>query len=339
MTTEQARQNASEKPEGESLGEQVGTVEEPTELTQEEAEAAMAAGFDSVHQDTALGEAPEPEPEPDPEPKPQEQEAIGEAYDLTPEEVRAQTKRLRKLESRYGSLKDEMDTLKDAIQSNPGGQATNEQAEQMQVLLQNQEGIEASLKEFEELSPLVSEVQHVSEAVAGIQQRLENTESGMSADDVQAMVDAGVTQGMMRLNYPDWEETTKTEDFRRWMLNGGPSEQEYVQYVHAMRNPAVAEQPPEEYLADWETDYPGWWKDRGDDLFSDDPVAAIRTLDRYTDAVEGREAAGQGRRQRQNSMERRLRGNTTPEGVGADPATTLSADEEMARGFARAKGR
>lgn len=308
-----------------------------SELSDDDAEAAMAAGFSS-QQDSTLGEQPGLDLAKD-----EDTQSLGEestenaterpSRDDLEKQIRELSKRVRQGESRYGSLKDVVDGVQTALTDNSGGQADPKQAEQIQVLLKNAEELEKAKAEFEELEPVIGEFHSMAEQIAVLNEELASVKSG-----IEQQVTDGIATGFVEQAHPDWEEVTKTEDFRRWMLNGGPPQDEYFKYINAGREPNAADQPADEYLADWQSDYPQWWQDRGEKLFSSVPRDAVYVLDKFYEASEQKQQQANTRQSKEQSRARRLRGNLTPEGVGADPATTLSGDEEMARGFAKAGG-
>lgn len=312
--------------------------DDPPEQTPEEAEASFAAGFDAIAKDKDdQVEKPEPtkpeagtkakgEVKGEHEAKP-DKAAAEEPQPLTPEEQRSLMKRLRKTEGQLGELKSKLEKQADS------GGTTKAERQEIQAQLKHLKEIEESIGEFGELAPFKDEMQAIAQQVAELQAASKGSGS-LSPDDV----DDRINMGILSYAHPDWEEKSKSPDFRKFALQGGPSEADYAKWARLDANPATAAQA-EEMKSDWEIDYPGWWKDKAGGLFSNRAVDSIALLDKYAEAV----AAASGRQQshvsQQQKRMQRLRSSATPMGVSSDPVIGTSDDEAFQKGFKKARGR
>ena len=72
---------------------------------------------------------------------------------------------------------------------------------------------------------------------------------------IGASLDARVNRALFEERHPDWEDVTKTEEFRRYTLNGGPTEEDYFSFVRGGQQG--------DYLEHWQAEYPDWWREKG----------------------------------------------------------------------------
>jgi hypothetical protein len=253
---------------------------------------------------------------------------------MSPEEARANQKKIRRLEGQYGALKDSFEELKLSVNAQPAG-ATEQQQEELQAGLKNLKDIEASIGEFVELTPIKNELESQARDIAEVRNLARNRqpqESSLSSNDVTELVNDGV----MNVFHPNWKQTAETAEFRSFMLQGGPSEESYAEYATAGRDPNTNEG---EFVEDWKADFPDWWRDKGDALFSNDTSKSIGMLDRYEAAKASADDNRTAQEQVTQRRERRLRSGIQPAGVSADAATGISDDEAFARGFGKVRAK
>ena len=312
--------------ESETVGEETEVVaqtplpgEEPDNVeieaqSQADAEASLAKGFSSVKPEPEpLGQGPEPEEEAAPA------EAIGDTYDMTPGEVKAMQKRLRRLEGKFGDI------------NNRATGATPEQVQEIQEIkteLQHLGKLRESETEFEELTPVIETLQDLSARMDAMQHPSVN---------IDEVVREAVDGALLQNNHPDWREVSQSEEFRKFTLQGGPTDEEYREYAVDLQDPNSTHEI--DFQAEWQADYPDWWEAKGKRLFGGDGQDQIALLDEFVAARDSRLSAEEQRESQAARRARRLRSTTTPQGVSADPATVLSDDEAFGRGFSRVAGK
>ena len=301
-----------------------------SEETIQEQEAQLEAGFQSVAEDTALGDEPKPGTgEQGSHAKGIESESIGDTYDHSPDEIKGILKSHRKMAGKLGTFERDLAALK-AEQLVKDSETSALKESQNAQLLKHHSRIKKAEDEFEELTPVSDELEHLTQRVNSLASNAE-----ASAEDVASKIAQGIHEGILSSVHPDWEESAKGEEFRKFMLAGGPSNEEYGLYSIALNDPKADHN---EFLADWQIDHPEWWADKGKDLFTDSANASIRILNRFAAAKDGLEEKTNSRYTADDRRQRRLRGSTMPEGSSGDPATVLSDEAGLERGFKRARG-
>lgn len=297
------------------------------ELTPEEAEASFVAGFDSIHQvSEPLGETKPSEDEDGPgrlasaDSTSDSSDTIGTHSDLTPEAVAELQRKYKRMEGRLASVQSKLDKLNQTVGQQTGGETADQQAERQQ-LLKHLEDIDKSVAEFQELAPVKQELEVLAQKVEELKQ------SSPSVD-----IDRVINEKLLQIHHPNWKEVASSDEFRSFMLEGGPSREEYAEYARFLNNPSTADQAAE-YVSDWQKDYPDWWNDKGQGLFSEDPVDSITALDRFEEHRNGILQNQRNRETQQQRIQRRLRSNIVPQGTSGVSATGLSDDEAFERGF------
>ena len=299
--------------------------------TDEDAEASLAEGFGKAYKSPVTADDA---PSGGMLDEDDGQEEIGSvAGDQTPVEedpvTRELKRKVRRLEGQMGTFLQDRNANKGAIAET---QAT---ISELRAELQNRKAIDESIGEFVELAPVVQELEHHAQRMAALEARA----TGGSVDPMQIadLVDRGVMDALR----PGWDQVSATKDFRDFMLQGGgPSEAEYLEYAryNTAGTPEGAAEA-DKFLEDWAKDMPGWWEDRGHDLFLGRPSDSIKLLDRFEDSMR----AINNRRERQSDnsqrMADRLRKGSTPQGTSGDPVIGITDNEAFERGFKRQTGR
>lgn len=331
MTGEVGSETTDSDP-GEAGTEQI--EQDSKEQTPEEAEASFAAGFESVaNDDSTLGDDPEPEDDKPAEEQPpgEQQPPEGEKPTEASQPDPALAKRMRKVEGYVGSINDKLNTLTATLEKSTTGD-TEAQA-QVAASLKHIKEIEESIGEFKEFAPFKDELEAIREDMAAMA-TAPSQQNRLSPEDVTE----AVGQVLLNTQHPDWQEVTKTSEFRGFMLAGGPTEAAYIDYAKLLNNPQTAAQA-KEIEEDWKEDHPEWWNDKGQTLFSENPADSIKLLDRYSDERETRNQQQKNQQRQSQRRQDRLASSATPQGVESDPITGLTDDEAFNAGFKRARGR
>jgi len=339
-TTDTTAESQDEKPigyiPGEEPDEEVGDAQSP-----DEAAASFAKGFESAGGEQTLGSHLRPGDRPVAD-TPAEQDAPGETVEGAKATANAELddvrKRMRRLEGRVGTLnsdlsavKAERDELKKKLDQ--GGQSAKERAETLKHLKE----IDESIQEFREIAPIKKELENVYEKLGALEQQVQWGSSERLPVDVSRQVG----EELLGYLHSDWQEVATTEEFRGFVLKGGPSQQEYAQYARLIaddKSPGYQARVEEAnaIIEGWAEDFPDWWDDRGRGMFKGDPRDSIELLDRFKDARESSQARRESVASQQQSMQARLRRSAPTRGVDTNPVTGVSDEEAFSRGFKKA---
>lgn len=336
-------------------------AEQPTEPTEGETDssadeqAAFLAGFSKVSNVQATGQEPETskqetttepatseaeEEESDPEAEQEE----GEEAESEPEKPKEKTElekayeRIAKLEGRYGNLLQKVSALtasqQKAAAASTAPQPTDSAPTQSQVraALKNEDKLKELIEEFPSFEPMLEELKAIRE---------DSAKSEMSKVDRDKLVEEATQNALYIIeneslvrDFPTWEQDVKSKEFRKFSLEGGPSEAEFAHLQRiSQANPAGAEN----VINSWMGLYPDWWEDKGSLIFSDRPSDTRRIMSLYTESL------NQSQQQQTNSSPKpkkdRLRRAVTPRGTTQPLATEPTDQEAFLRGFNRARGR
>jgi len=151
------------------------------------------------------------------------------------------------------------------------------------------------------------------------------------AGNTMEAIDRGIEQAeerfFMRLKHPDWKTTINSQNFKTWMLDGGPSDESFRQYKE------LQETDPEKaskLVHGFASAHPQWWGERGAFIFSDSADDAVKLLDGYETGKKqdaGTEAA-------RLKKVKRLEGAVVPQGTAQTGIRNPSEQEAMLEGFA-----
>ena len=220
---------------GTPMGDKDPVVDDLSEQTQEEAEASFAAGFDATVKDAeTIGDKPVPtasEPEQSPA---SAGEQGGDGIDWQ-EEAKKTAKRLRRVEGQVGAQKSEMQALAKQLEGRPSAEAAQAAQSEAAATLKHLKQMEESIGEFTELAPFRDELE-------GVDERLRSLESEGGSEERVSLtakqVDDIVTSRLVGHAHPDWEKTTKTDEFKGYMLSGGPSVEAFDEFKQAPNDQA-----------------------------------------------------------------------------------------------------
>lgn len=322
------------------------------EISEEDAEKAFAAGFDTI----APGDdTPPAKGEPGAETKPAEE--AGEAEDKAdpgavddggqaPEagkggetettagkepiadEVeqanRALKKQLRDMKGQMGSLQQQIREMREAQQ---GRTETQEEEDRRREL---QEQLDSVVTEFNEIAPL-------KDVIVGLSERVDQLEGGsksaLTSDDL-----ARSEMQILESFHPDWEELGRSKEFQQFAYNGGPTQEEVGQLNLLLNDPAKQAEA-DALVQEWSEDYPAWWGERGKLMCSNNVAHQVQLLTNYKSAVAERQSEEQQALARKNRRESRLASNVGPKTSGGDSVKGESEEAAFAAGFRSASGK
>jgi hypothetical protein len=226
--------------------------------------------------------------------------------------------RLKSAEGRIGAMQEGAKAAKAAV--NAGHEAPSQA--QIETAAKSGEKWEAIKKDFPEWAAAMDE--RLAAIAAKPQQ---------SSIDVEAMrrdlVDETEKRMVLTVKHPDWRTAIKAPEFKSWLIEGGPTAEEFDQQKQLER---TEPQKAEQMVQSFARQYPEWWVARGAKLFSDSIENDIQLLDAFKARASAPETKGK------QEKTRRLERATTPNGVPATGPAVLPDDAGFSRGFAKARG-
>ena len=174
--------------------------------------------------------------------------------------------------------------------------------------------------------------------------RDESQGAGMQQIDSKALVEEATNQAIHRLEndaltraYPGWAEEVKTDEFKKWSLEGGPTSTEFAKLqVTSQYDQNQAQQ----IVTAWQGLYPDWWLNKGSTMFSDRHSDIQIVLDSYSESKSepvANTASAKANKKARNT--KRLAAALSPEGSPEAPTPGITDNEAFSRGFKKASGR
>jgi hypothetical protein len=334
-------------------------VAEQKELEKAEAEEAFKAGFKNVRKDNATpeeeaslkeresgtGKADEPAPE-DRKPKQKQEPDASARADKKPvkegakpaakpadDPLEAMSNRLRNLEGNLGGIMNKLNTMTAAPAAMRKDQPTQKE---VQRALTDPQQMERLVKEFPEFKPVVEGFKATQAELARIQKSIDGIPKEAPK---QQVFDQNEIRETVKLDtlHPDWEEVTRSDDFFKFSLTGGPPAAEYLQQQKIEQtDPDAAVR----VINSWAQRYPDWWADKGYALFSTRAADSSKLLTKYkesTTQVSAEEQKREADALRKQTNQQRLARAKTPTGTGAAPDAGVSDNEAFRRGFQKVR--
>lgn len=243
-------------------------------------------------------------------------------------------KEFNRLHSRFGSLLQKVNMLE---QQGSARSAKSEPkaptSKQVQAALKNKEKFDELLSDYPMFEPIMNEFQDL---------RREASQAGVTKEVRDQIVRDATNEALylfeanaLNKEHSDWKEQVRSDDFKNWSFENGPSLNERAMFDRARND---SEQGA--LIKTWAELYPEWWDDIGQRLFSDRPSDIHSVMDRYRErsmSANSGQVADKSKTQERNK--RRLEQALSPGGSGESPTRGLSDDEAFERGFRRSMGR
>ena len=307
--------------------------------TSQDDNAAFLAGFSKVSQLGADGgDTKTPDPEPTPELQTEDdvaEEADDEEEEEKPakktpveKELERALERLSKAEGRLGNVLQKLNQLQ-AAQNKPvaSTKATQQQSDkfptqqQIKAALKDPEKVKQIMEDFPSFKPMLEEIEYANSKIEELKSSI------IDEDRLVERVREKTEEDALYKEYPTWTDDVKTPEFKRFSLEGGPSEAEFMQLQRMTQNNPIGAQ---NVINSWQGLYPDWWEDKGSLIFSDRPSDTRRIMDMYSSVKDRQQEPPKPKKDR-------LRRAATPRGTSQPPATGISDDEAFRRGFSKVR--
>lgn len=339
-------------------------VAEHEEKSDEEAEAAFKAGFERVEGESSNEDEEEEleEEVADEESEVDVAAAIAAAAEKTESEraeqeasekakaIEALPNRMRNIEGHIGGIKSALEKLQTAQAAAPVITADSTKEERkIAASLKNPKAMEEMVEELDELRPVLDELQAIREDMAALGQaspaldevsrKMDELSRRSEQAERQHPIDIEQAKELakLELKHSNWKEDTSSAEFKQFLLNGGPSENDYdLQHQMEMEGTEDAQRQAQEMMMGWAQKHPDWWVSKGHKVFSSHADDNIALLDSFHENKEGRT-----RKEAEEAEERkkreRLEGAITPKGTQVSATTGLSDRQAFKKGFDRVR--
>ena len=276
------------------------------------------------------------EPEPEPEPEAASAEEPEEPAEKT--ELEKAYERIQKLEGRYGSLLQRVNTLAQPPQRSAAQQQTAPNPfrapsqKQVRAALKNEGKLKELVQEFPSFEPMLEELRAI---------RQESSNVDIPQVDQEKLIETATENVRFQIEnddlaraHPTWQDDVKTEEFRTWSIEGGPNETEFAQFQATAQYDANAAQ---HILNGFAAQYPDWWEEKGQGLFSSRPSDTRKVMDSFKESLVPQEETAPPPVAKPRSK-KRLERAVAPQGAAETPSTGISDSEAFERGFQNARG-
>jgi hypothetical protein len=248
--------------------------------------------------------------------------------------------RLRRLEGTIGGMTERVErsieTAISKLATAPAAAKTDEPSQaDIVTALKDPAAMEELMTEYPAFAPVGDEMKALRQELAMVDGKISASEERIATKQTADRKAAEQNQEQIALEAvhgTDWLQTANSVEFIGYALEDGPSAENY-QYIQQMYANARANQTgsPEadRVVNGWSTEYPGWWVNRGANLFGD-TQGAIEILSQFKakDGRPGVDLAAKAKRQRRTAT------STVVDGKSGSP-TAQSENERFNIGFNR----
>ena len=268
------------------------------------------------------------------------------AYNALPKVLRDKLQELEKLPGTVNKLAGNIggltnattrieSALKAAKSATEKSGADSPTDKQVQAALSNPEAWKRLKDEFPdwaepieaEFAALRAEIAKQPKAQAVDVDGLRKEVTGSAREAINQGLAEAEERAFLRLKHPDWKTTINSQEFKTWMLSGGPSEESFKQYKELQQTDP---QKATEIVNGFARAHPQWWGERGASIFSDSADDAIKLLDGYA-AGKKEDASTEAARLKKA---KRLESAVVPQGTAQTGIRNPSEREAMLEGFA-----
>lgn len=315
-------------------------VQETAEMLAEE---SMNAGFERISDDHGI-DAPL-ETDDDQDDLQAELEALRSFKNEATERLDKATQKIQSLEGFKGSIKQQINHgVKKALEEmnlSPGGGGAPSQ-EEIDAAMVDSDALNSLIEEYPSFAPM-------AKAIESMNARIDKLGSATPPQESQPASEPTDGPDFSQLDefHPGWRQTVDSDNFKDYVLEGGPIRSDYNEVVADFRSGdpdriAIAGA----LVEGWVTAMPEWWESTGKRLFGG-PDASKTLLDEYADrgkepkndqqndAKDGDDQEIDDLEAQKNSSrkERIHRTAAPPKTRGGVPATGLNDNEAFEAGF------
>lgn len=307
-------------PEG--SGTPVVTPEPPTPeevaREKEEAQAGFESGFGKVNK----AYKPETDTNPDAttapahvaaaESKPPAAEPKPAATVTESSELKAVNDRLSRMEGRLGAMISKFDKTLATATTTSAATGTGPTEKQVQAALANPGKMDELIADYPDFAPVAEELKAIRAEMGNKQQPGPKVDLDEIRQEFDRKFEDYKESQVIAGTHKDWEKTVASKPFIDYMLDGGPSNEEYVQMNDPARTtPAQAK----EIINSWAYSHPDWWAKKGVLIFSSKAADSVKMLDQYQAHTVATSTPDPKATQKQRNKAR-LEGAITPNSAG-----------------------
>lgn len=217
------------------------------------------------------------------------------------------SRRLRNLEGHIGGLKQQLKDLATAKAAAGDGPSQD----QITEALADEEAMQQLVEEWPSFKPFADTLKNVSQKVDQLTQ-LSNNNASESFSRNEIIEE---TREVVALDvaHPGWQKVVKGDDFVDWLVEGGPSLNDYYR-MKAYEE--VAGDKADAMIETWRTTYPEWWDKKGVGVYGDSTESSIKVLNEFSEYKESK-APPSTPKPKPNKRQERLARAATPESGGS----------------------
>lgn len=243
---------------------------------------------------------------------------------------------VRKLQGQIGGLTSKLQEAVKAAKAAPGAGDKLADAD-IKAAIASPEAMQKLLEDFPEFQPVADELAAIRKVTESISKGDEKVDAAALRSEIAADTEARIAEAVemtkLDLQRPGWKDTIQQPTFLDFAVDGGPSKEEYQQFLGLDES----SQEAKDMMFRWATEHTTWWVEKGKKMCSpraEDAVALVTQFDEHQKTAGKKVDPAERRRKNQQRLARAAQ----PVGTSGMPPARKSDHDAFRAGFEKIRG-